>query len=631
MIARRTRTPWLLRRRASADTDAGIALVMVVGAMMVLAMLALTALSFTMASSKFARGDQDYSSAMAAAQSGVDDYIARLNRNDTYYSSVDCSNKALKGPMTVANSCGYTASTAAGWIPVNASQVGPRDAFFHYSVDTSYSSTQGTITLRVTGKANGQFRTIESAVGKGGSTDFVYYTDFESADPSNKQAYSSTPSAACGGSGYDPAIYWWEGRSSSSCTEITFVAGDVLEGSVFSNDSVLASGPTFTNGFQTANPDCRNAVVGNQATWKYCLRKTGSTYSTANFNNKAPQYSSALYLDDTSAAFATAPGCHYFGSTRIIFSSDGYMTVWNKKTSNGNTAPTGSAAPGYPLPSCGTLTALDSAAGAKVLVPDDMVIYVAAAPSSVARRQCYSGELGGSGASLLPLGTFASTTPVTPTSAGLTYTYDTNMSETTKFCAEGNAYIEGTLKGRVTVASAQSIIATGDVVLAGGLSGSDMLGLVATNSVEVFHPWVGTVTSAKTTSTCTSSCTYKWGAVDVSATTNNAAWPRQYNDPDASTQISGLQIMGSIQTLQHSFYVQKYNVGAGLGLLQVNGSIAQRWRGIVGTGTSTTGYLKKYIYDNRLKYSAPPYFPKWVNAQWSQRYFGEMSTPQSLK
>ncbi len=489
--------------------------------------------------------------------------------------------------------------------------------------------------LRVTGRANGEYRTVESAVGKGGSTDYVYYTDFESADPSNTVAYSSAPAAACGGSGYNAALYWWEGRSSASCVEITFVSGDTLQGSVFSNDSVLASNPTFTDGFMSANPDCKNVVLTNTNTWKYCLRKsTSGTYSTANFNGHVPQYSETLYLDDTSAAFAAYPGCHYYGSTRIVFHDDGTMTVWNKKSVNGGKAPLAIAPDGGSAPACGNVTQLDTAAGQTIPVPDDMVVYVdhapTTAPNAVTSRQCYAGELGGPSGYTLPLGTYSSTTPTTPTSAGLTYTYDTNMTESNRYCAEGNLYVEGEVKGRLTVAAQQSIVVTGDVVLQGGLNGTSMLGLVATNSVEVFHPIMGTVTSVKSNSSCTKSCTYKWDTPSVSSS-NVSGWPRQYNDSTVSTQVNGVQIMGSIQTLQHSFYVQKYNVGGCQNTIQVNGSIAQRWRGAVGTGSCSTGYLKNYVYDTRLRFSAPPYFPRWVNAQWSQRYFGEMVTPKAVK
>ncbi|MGN8245517.1 pilus assembly PilX family protein [Cellulomonas soli] len=621
-------------RRVRGDGDEGMALVLVVGSMLVLAMLAFTALAFTMASQRFARYDQDYTSAMSAAQSGVDDYISRLNRSEAYTAKIDCANPAMQGPTTATNTCGWNAGTAPGWSPVDGTRTGELDAFFHYTVDASRVTTEGTVTLTVTGRANGEYRTIEAAVGKGGSTDYVYYTDFESADPSNVQAYPSGTSAACGGSGYDAAKYWWEGRSGAGCSEITFASGDTLQGTVFSNDSVLAAGPKFTDGFLTANPECQTVTTSTASSnWKWCLRKDSGTYSTADFNGVLPQYHEPLYLDDTSAAFAGFPGCHYFGSTRIVFNSDGTMTVWNKTVNNGGTAPTASGANGGTEPSCGSLAQLDSASGATVSVPTDLVIYVGSAPASVDRRKCYGGEIGGATGATLPLGSYKSTTPVTPVQSTASYTYDTNMNETTKYCAEGNVYVEGVLKGRVTVAAAQSVVVTGDIVLAGGLTGTDMLGLVATNSVEAFHPWVATYSPTKVNPGCSSNCAYKW-AESTASTTNSSVWPRQYNDPTGATSVSGLQIMGSIQTLQHSFYVQKYKEGASLGLLQVNGSIAQRWRGIVGTGSgavSSTGYLKNYVYDTRLKYAAPPYFPRWVNAQWSQRYFGEITTPPELR
>jgi hypothetical protein len=88
----------------------------------------------------------------------------------------------------------------------------------------------------------------------------------------------------------------------------------------------------------------------------------------------------------------------------------------------------------------------------------------------------------------------------------------------------------------------------------------------------------------------------------------------------------GVEIDGSIQTLQHSFFVQRYDVGSDMGNLTVWGSIAQRWRGIVGQsgGWNSSGYTKAYHYDKRLQYSSPPYFPQWVNASWSEQHGGEI-------
>ena len=66
-------------------------------------------------------------------------------------------------------------------------------------------------------------------------------------------------------------------------------------------------------------------------------------------------------------------------------------------------------------------------------------------------------------------------------------------------------------------------------------------------------------------------------------------------------------IDAAILAINHSFIVDNYNCGAQLGTLNVNGAIAQKFRGPVGTyGSGGTGYLKNYIYDDRLRYIEPP-------------------------
>ena len=147
-----------------------------------------------------------------------------------------------------------------------------------------------------------------------------------------------------------------------------------------------------------------------------------------------------LYLDDTSAAFAAFPGCHYYGSTRIVFNSSGTMTVWNKVINNGNTQPLVIPATGLPTPTCGILSELDLAAGATVPVPDEMVVYVAARPGSGVLQQCNAGELGGPTGKTLPLGTYDRAVHTTTGTVHLNFTYDTNKAETKKYYAEGNLY-----------------------------------------------------------------------------------------------------------------------------------------------------------------------------------------------
>ena len=52
-----------------------------------------------------------------------------------------------------------------------------------------------------------------------------------------------------------------------------------------------------------------------------------------------------------------------------------------------------------------------------------------------------------------------------------------------------------------------------------------------------------------------------------------------------------------------------------MGTLTVNGAIAQKFRGAVGT-TGGTGYIKDYNYDDRLRYQEPPHFFDPVQSAW---------------
>ena len=76
--------------------------------------------------------------------------------------------------------------------------------------------------------------------------------------------------------------------------------------------------------------------------------------------------------------------------------------------------------------------------------------------------------------------------------------------------------------------------------------------------------------------------------------------------------------------LNHSFIVDNFDCGARSAarrppLPDVNGAIAQLFRGTVGTtsgGSSVTGYLKDYTYDDRLAVQQPPYLFDLASASW---------------
>jgi hypothetical protein len=146
------------------------------------------------------------------------------------------------------------------------------------------------------------------------------------------------------------------------------------------------------------------------------------------------------------------------------------------------------------------------------------------------------------------------------------------------------AYVRGTYKKNLTIASAGDIVVGKPTAAnAGGnleRSGDVMLGLIAFNYVRVYHP------------------------------VNNCA---------NTASMSNLTVQAAILALAHSFTVDNYDAGAKLGKLTVEGAIAQKYRGPVGTtggGCGQTGYIKNYQYDNRLRFRSPPYFLEPVAAAW---------------
>jgi hypothetical protein len=683
-----------LRRDALRGDDSGIAMLMVVAIIMIMTLLVTTAIAYAMAVKTQAKRDQDWNAALAAAGAGIDDFVSRVNKSDSYVQAVDCTNLAWKGPKAGTNTCGWSASTAAGWLNVQAGLA--KGGQFHYDVDTSSFFKDGSVRLNSTGKVNGVSRTLQVRLARGGPVDFVYSTDFEDADPANTYVYPSGASVNCGGSGTTLAKYWYQTRS--GCQEITFVGGDVLDGPVHFNDTpLLSSGsgsshPIFSQGYETADPGCPttgaatsgNPPVGTSAGSGKCWRSSSSS---------APQFGAGTTavgvgirsMVDTSDQFSTFPGCVYTGDTRIRFNSDGTMTVWNTKSSG--TTLTGPNSPSGT--NCGNAAAFVPASGQKypsagqtVPVPNDMVIYV---KNSASSTTCVPGQIvngttsGSTSNDQIPVGSGSASTGVTdvsffnpssittvstaafkhttvwsaaatPAPTGPTETPTGDTHPVTFDCGSGNVYVEGTLNARVTLAAQNNVIITGNLLMNGTAAGNvavgtPMLGLVAANSVVVYHPQsrgfstpTTNVTAVKTPSSGTGTCSSTIGALptgSATATSMTCTWTTTktfnstYSDlayPSASTGSSFHRwIYASIQTLQHSFWVGNYNAGSFQGTLSVRGSIAQRWRGIVGTGGSSgTGYLKDYSYDTRLKFSAPPYFPQWNNAVWGAKTTGEL-------
>ena len=145
-------------------------------------------------------------------------------------------------------------------------------------------------------------------------------------------------------------------------------------------------------------------------------------------------------------------------------------------------------------------------------------------------------------------------------------------------CRNGDAFISGTLRGRLTVAAENNIVIVANTTYqTTGAASTDMLGLVANQFVQVYHP--------------------------VNSSGNNLTDTR---NPTAI--FTNPQIDAAMLALGHSFIVQNYDEGAAAG----DDHRHRRDRPeVAGTGRDLrrrpTGYLKNYGYDTRLQYASPPY------------------------
>ena len=149
----------------------------------------------------------------------------------------------------------------------------------------------------------------------------------------------------------------------------------------------------------------------------------------------------------------------------------------------------------------------------------------------------------------------------------------------------GNVWVSGTYNSDITIGADNDIIVMDD--LTSSSTSTVLGGLVANNFVRVFHP------------------------------VNN--WNASGTDCDNNGGPGGIQIDAAILALNHSFITDNWYCGNPLGTLTINGALAQKFRGTVGThsgGTVQSGYSKDYNYNGTLRYREPPYFVNPTETAW---------------
>lgn len=173
----------------------------------------------------------------------------------------------------------------------------------------------------------------------------------------------------------------------------------------------------------------------------------------------------------------------------------------------------------------------------------------------------------------------------------------------------GNVVVEGKYSKPLTIAAANDVLITGNVEKT---DEEGLLGLIANNFIRIYHPITITHPMIKENCHQVMENGHKVEKCDEHPNLNVSEC-----GGNASGVLENLKIEAALLAIKHSFIVDNYDCGAKLGTLNVTGAIAQKYRGAVGTtGSSGTGYLKNYEYDERLKTEEPPSFIEPIKSDW---------------
>ncbi len=472
-------------------------------------------------------------------------------------------------------------------------------AHFRYEVDNSGYYGDGTLRIRATGRAGGETRSIVADLRQKGFIEFLYFTNYEIMDP----LVSGAP-ASC-------EMYRYAGRA-GSCAGINFISADTINGPLHTNDTMQVCGsPQFlgmtSSSFTTTGQ--RYAVGGG------CTNAPNFALHPGN-----PVYQPVLAMPETSAelrkethvgdADVPSPGCMFTGPTKIDLYDNGTMRVkspWTKYTA-GNAASN--------ISGCGTpgTSGLGGVNGQVINQPSNNVVFVQNVPTSPADPNYWATGAAGTPVCLAQDRTTSGGRSVDGNPVGFPAADEFANTSSEYGCKNGDLFVEGTVDGRMTFASENYIYVTNDVRYED--SEDDMLGLIGQNAVFVYKPERQSSTSETqnnvNTSTKNTLVSQGWGCVPRSSGSN---WNcTRYTFSGSGNDLitnSGRRIDAAILSVARTFQVQNYNLGGNRGTLNVNGAIAQKFRGTVGTGSGgsvSTGYAKNYQYDQRFRYTGPPKF-----------------------
>jgi hypothetical protein len=566
------------RRSARLADERGFALVTVLAVMAVVVLFSVGAFAAVNGDLPGSGEDVTSKQAMAAAEAGVADYLYRLNNDSAYWTKCTAAGPGLNDPWT-----GTTPPSGTSWrtvpgattryaielLPARNSGYTKCDPADDKVVDSMLDPATRSLRIRVTGEARGskgvERRSVIANVRRTNFLDYLWFTDYETSDR-----------------------VWWQRTAAGHTTVGTGSLGDLPTWGANNCARYYRAAPT---GAGSAGYDRPNQ---NWSGW-IDFDDDGRVDSGESITGLSCSYQDIQFASDdellgpmhTNDEFMTCDGFTMGDSSDDRIESGRSWRACDGRSStkpnivgtlieNAQTLklPPTDAALGTVASSAYTFTGrttivlnsnstitvtnanVNGGAAKTMAYPTNGVIYV---------------KNGTCGYSYQPLNPYNQT--------GTAWNATNNVP-----AGCGQAWVSGTYNKDLTIATQDDLVVSDDIIR---LATSDArLGLIADNFVRVYHP------------------------------VDRKSDPTDCNEP-SSAKINNRRIDAAILSLVHSFMVDNYYCGDTIGTLTVNGVIAQKFRGAVGTGNgSGTGFLKNYTYDTRLAFKGPPHFLDPVQSAW---------------
>jgi type II secretory pathway pseudopilin PulG len=569
------------RVRKRAGGQGGFTMITTILMLFVVGLASVAAIAAANGDIRLTRYDQDGKEANAAAEAGINDYFAHLQQDPDYWTR--CAGEDPTKPLAADNDKtgvnqpqdrGLSGLPARRWRDVSGAnsqysiELIPADPAQGKKCDTadpvgSMIDDDGNFTIRSTGRIKGisstnNYKAVVATFRRTGFLDFIYFTDLENQDPTyltlNFDDVATRETTSNGTPTGGPDLATWAG---DKCEHHWWGTQPSGEG--------RAEMPAWHGQYQDGSGNWVTSTGFDLTTAFVCGEITFASDDQVN----GPFHSNDDILVSGTPDFGRTTNKDRVEVANVASSDQGWRGY--------------GASPVFHTPT-GKLTTL---ANSLDLPPSNATIkaealsgYLYTGPTTI--------TLNGT-ANTMNVTTNGTTTNNVPVpSNGVIYvknsacTYGYKPTDTTSIdpgC--GVVKVSGTYNKDLTIAAEDDVIVTDN--LKRDPSTNAVLGLVAQNFVRVWHP------------------------VDRD----------QSGCPNTGT-LGSIQIDAAILSLKHSFTVDNFSCGVPLGTLTVNGAIAQKHRGIVGTGGSsiTHGYIKNYNYDDRLRSRSPPFFLDPVQAAW---------------